>query len=115
MSGAKQIALGGIEFAFLGVLEVSGLRFDKEAVDGGAISIGENAQVDAEPDKRKQVHRFARIKQVAILHDAVSAPDFVEQFAGISFEEFFAGVEFVLDDGLENAGEALKDFFFGFT
>ena len=115
MSGAKQIALGGIEFAFLGVLEVSGLRFDKESVDGGAIGIGENTEVDTETDEREQVHRFAGIDQVAILHDAVSASDFIEQFAGIGLEEFFAGVEFVLDDGLENAGEALKDFFFGFT
>jgi hypothetical protein len=29
MSCAEQITLGGIEFAFLGVLEVSGLSFDK--------------------------------------------------------------------------------------
>ena len=43
MSGAKKIALSGIEFAFLGVLKVSGLSFDKEAINGGAISIGKNA------------------------------------------------------------------------
>ena len=57
--GPEQVALAGLELALLGVLEVAGLRLDEEPVDHGAVGVREDAQVDAEPDERKQVDRLA--------------------------------------------------------
>src|SRR5690606_25077482 len=94
----KHIPLSWLEFTFLCMLEVPRLRFDKESVDHASVPIWKRAEIDAQANEREQVHCLARTEEVAVLEDAVSSPDFVEQLAGVRFEQLFAGVELVFDN-----------------
>jgi len=89
------------------ILDVTGLRLDKQPVDHRAPDFGKHIQVDAEPDERKKIHGFGGGEQPAILENAKRATDLVEQLAGVGFQQLGAGVEFVLDDRVEHAGKPL--------
>src|SRR5262245_57734203 len=70
---AQHVALAGLSGSFGVMLDVARLTFDKETVDHRALRIREDPEVDAEADEREKIHRFARVEQVAVLQDAVSA------------------------------------------
>jgi hypothetical protein len=105
--------LARLGLALLRVLEVPGLRLDEEAVDHRAVHVGKHAEIGAEPQQRQEVHRLARAEQVAVLEDAVGAPDLVEHLARIAFEQLGPGVQLVLDDGFKHAAQALDDVLLG--
>jgi len=88
-------------------------RLDEEAIDDATVRIREGAEVHTEPNQGQEIHRLARAEHVAVLQDAVGAADFVEQLAGIGFEELLARVELVLHDRLQHRAEALDDILLG--
>ena len=111
----QQVALPGLEFALLGVLEVARLGLDEEAVGHRALGVREDAEVDAEADQGEKVHRLARTEDVAVLEDPVGPSDLVEELARVGLEEAGPRIQLVLDDRLQNPGEALEDLLLGFA
>ena len=85
------------------------LRADEKLVNGGAIFLGHDAEIDAEPQHGKQVQYLLGGNGIGMDHDAVGAADLVGDHPALVLEHFLARVFLVLHHLLDDLGELVDD------